>query len=92
MRDWRAKWKTFGWRRTKGAKEQIKNTDLWQRLDTLLSEHEVTYAWVRGHAGHPENERCDVLSVQAADKVAKDPNAPVDVRQMDGNSLFDEAS
>lgn len=45
----------------------VKNPDLWKRLDPLLSRHEVEFVWVRGHAGHPYNERCDKLATAAAD-------------------------
>jgi ribonuclease HI len=43
----------------------VKNVELWQELDALLAKHEVTFTHVRGHAGHPENERCDQLAVAA---------------------------
>lgn len=61
--DWIRKWKTNGWRTA--AKKPVKNVDLWQRLDALIAEHDVTWHWVRGHAGHPENERADELARQA---------------------------
>lgn len=51
------------WRRTSFAK--VKNPDLWMRLDSLLTGLNVTFHWVKGHAGHPENERCDALAVAA---------------------------
>ncbi len=53
-----------GWKR-KGWPDRIKNQDLWQTLDVLLAKHEVTMHWVRGHDGHPENERCDALARSA---------------------------
>ncbi len=60
--NWLYNWKIRGWRTAnKGA---VKNVDLWKKLDELLSEHDVTFVWVKGHAGHPENERCDRLAVQ----------------------------
>ncbi|HET6251335.1 MAG TPA: ribonuclease HI [Tepidisphaeraceae bacterium] len=90
LRDWMTKWKRHGFRRSIGSKVTIKNADLWQRAAPLLAIHEMSYVWVRGHAGHPENERCDVLSVQAADKAARDPNAPADVRPVADNPLFDD--
>ncbi len=58
----------LGWARewrAKGYKKK-KNPDLWEQLLTLCDRHEVTFTWVQGHAGNPENERCDQLSVQAA--------------------------
>ena len=63
---WAKKWKAQGWMRNK--KEKALNPDLWEELLTLLSVHEVTFSWVKGHAGHPENERCDKLAVAARRK------------------------
>lgn len=60
---WAKKWKAQGWMRNKKAKAL--NPDLWEELLTLLSVHEVTFSWVKGHAGHPENERCDEMAVAA---------------------------
>ncbi len=57
---WMANWKSRGWRTT--DKKPVKNQDLWQRLDTALAPHTVRWHWVRGHAGHPENERADALA------------------------------
>jgi ribonuclease HI len=57
---WIHGWKTNGWR-TAGRKP-VKNVDLWQRLDAAQARHEVTWAWIRGHAGHAENERADALA------------------------------
>jgi ribonuclease HI len=71
--DWMVKWKKFGWKKSKSAKEPIKNVDLWRRLDELLQRHTVTASWVRGHVGHVENERCDTLAEAAAAKIAKTP-------------------
>jgi ribonuclease HI len=71
---WARKWKSQGWMRNK--KEPALNPDLWDRLLSLLSKHTVTFQWVRGHNGHPENERCDVLAVEAANG----HNLPDDVR------------
>ncbi len=56
VNEWMAGWKRKGW------PERIKNQDLWKRLDGLLSTYDVTFHWVRGHAGHPENERADELA------------------------------
>ena len=53
-------WRKNGWR--KGNKEPALNPDLWGRLLDLLEAHQVTLHWVKGHAGHPENERCDALA------------------------------
>jgi len=56
---WLEKWKRKNWKT--GGKKPVKNQDLWKRLDALLARHEVQWEWVRGHAGHEENERCDEL-------------------------------
>jgi ribonuclease HI len=61
---WARKWQANGWKRNK--KDYAKNPDLWQQLLDLCSHHQVTFRWVKGHAGHPENERCDQLAVAAA--------------------------
>ena len=67
--EWMPKWKTNGWRRReKGRWAEVKNVDLWKTLDELLAKHEVTFTHVRGHAGHPENERCDTAAVAAYQK------------------------
>lgn len=59
---WAKSWQKNGWR--KGDKKPALNPDLWQKLLELLEIHEVNIVWVKGHAGHPENERCDVLAVE----------------------------
>lgn len=61
---WVHKWKSMGWMRNK--KEKALNPDLWERLLKAMEKHKVTFEWVRGHNGHPENERCDRLAVEAA--------------------------
>lgn len=65
LTQWMAKWKVNHWRRGSSA---VKNADLWRRLDELASTHRVTFTHVRGHCGHPENERCDQLAVAAYQK------------------------
>ena len=57
---WIKGWKKNGWRTA--DKKPVKNIDLWQRLDEALAHHNVEFIWVRGHAGHPENERADELA------------------------------
>jgi ribonuclease HI len=57
---WLARWKQNGWRTA--SRKPVRNVDLWQRLDAALANHDVEWAWVRGHAGHPENERADALA------------------------------
>lgn len=65
-RDWLPGWKRNGWKRKENGKlKPLKNLDHWQEIDRLLSEHEVRFTVVRGHAGHPENERCDQMAVAA---------------------------
>lgn len=61
---WAKKWQSNGW--IKGDKKKALNSDLWERLLALLDKHRVTFIWVKGHAGHSENERCDRLAVEAA--------------------------
>jgi ribonuclease HI len=58
---WAKKWKANGWMRNK--KDPALNPDLWDKLLALLEIHEVSFCWVKGHAGHPENERCDEMAV-----------------------------
>ena len=62
---WIDGWIKKGWKR--GKNEQVKNVDLWKRLLTAKEPHDVTFIWVKGHAGHPQNERCDALATGAAD-------------------------
>ncbi len=64
--EWMPKWKANGWRRREGSQwKEVKNEDLWRRLDELISLHQLTYIRVAGHSGHPENDRCDELAVAA---------------------------
>ncbi len=65
--EWMPGWKRNGWRRKEGNQwKPVKNVELWQRLDELLARHDVRFTVVRGHTGHPENERCDELAVAAS--------------------------
>ena len=59
---WIHKWKENGWKTA--ARKPVKNAELWRRLDAALATHEVEWHWVKGHAGHPENERADALARQ----------------------------
>lgn len=63
--NWIAGWLKRGWKNAQ--KEPVKNADLWKRLLAAKKPHDVTFVWVKGHAGHPENERCDQLATAAAD-------------------------
>jgi ribonuclease HI len=70
--EWLTKWKQNGWRRREGKKwAEVKNEDLWRKLDELLARHKVHYTRVVGHSGHPENDRCDELAVAAYQKLLK---------------------
>lgn len=62
MESWIEGWKKNGWQTA--SKLPVKNADLWRELDTLVQQHQVTWTWVKGHAGHPENERADALANQ----------------------------
>ncbi len=62
---WAERWRSRGWMRTKT--DPALNSDLWEKLLALLEKHDVEFIWVRGHNGHPENERCDRLAVAQRD-------------------------
>lgn len=62
---WAESWRRRGWKKSDG--KPALNTDLWERLLGLLATHEVEFAWIKGHAGHAENERCDALAVTQRD-------------------------
>lgn len=62
---WIDGWMKKGWKR--GKNESVKNVDLWKRLLAAMKPHKVQYVWVKGHAGHKQNERCDTLATTAAD-------------------------
>jgi len=69
MTEWMPKWKRNGWKRKEKSKlVPVKNLELWQQLDALLQKHSVKYTRVAGHSGHPENDRCDELAVEAYQK------------------------
>jgi len=64
VKDGITKW-IFGWKRNgwkTAAKKPVKNQDLWQRLDESLASHDIEWHWIKGHSGHPENERCDEMA------------------------------
>ena len=67
--EWMPGWKRKAWRRADG--QPVMNADLWQALDAQLKIHRVKAHWVKGHAGHPENERVDRLASEAAKSIAK---------------------
>lgn len=61
VEQWMKGWKARGWKTAN--KKAVKNQGLWQKIDALLAEHDVSFHWVKGHSGHPENERADSLAV-----------------------------
>lgn len=63
---WAKKWQANNW--IKSDKKKALNSDLWEKLLCLLEKHDVNFIWVKGHAGHPENERCDQLAVEQSQK------------------------
>jgi ribonuclease HI len=72
--EWIGAWKKRGWKTA--DKKPVKNADLWQALEAAGAGHRVTWTWVRGHAGHPENERVDELARAEAEKFRAPPPAP----------------
>jgi ribonuclease HI len=74
---WARRWQANGWLRApnqSGLRQRAENVDLWEQMLVLLDQHDVEFRWVKGHANHAENERCDRLAVQAAHQ----PNLPPD--------------
>ena len=64
---WLDNWQRKGWKNSSGG--AVKNVDLWKRLLSAAAPHDLSFTWVKGHDGHPENERCDALATRAADSV-----------------------
>lgn len=85
---WAKRWRANGWRRDTG--QPAINPDLWKQLLALCEQHEVTFAWVRGHAGNVENERCDRLSVQAANGKNLAIDAAYELAVAKAPTLFDQ--
>ena len=71
---WIHSWKRKGWKTA--DKKPVKNEDLWRELDSLAARHQVEWHWVKGHAGHPENERADALANKGIDKKNDAPGSP----------------
>lgn len=74
VKDGITKW-IFGWKRNgwkTAAKKPVKNAELWQQLDDAQTRHDITWHWLKGHAGHPENERADELARQAITDIRRD--------------------
>ncbi len=67
MTEWLPGWKARGWKTS--AKKPVLNAELWQRLDELAAEHDIEWRWVKGHSGHPENERADQLANRGIDEL-----------------------
>ncbi len=65
--EWLSNWKRRGWKTA--DKKPVKNADLWRRLDAATEGHDISWRWVRGHSGHPENERVDALAREAIQKL-----------------------
>lgn len=66
---WLVNWKRKNWKKSDG--KPVLNPDLWQTLDDLLHIHDVSFIWIKGHAGHPENERCDMIAVNEYKKLTE---------------------
>ena len=64
---WVDSWRQKGWKR---GKEELKNVELWEELYSLVEKHEVDFVWIKGHNGHPYNERCDALATAYADSLS----------------------
>lgn len=71
MNTWIHAWKKNGWRTS--DKKPVKNAELWQALDDLARRHRLEWVWVKGHAGHPDNERADALANRGIDELEKTP-------------------
>ena len=71
---WIHSWKRKGWKTA--DRKPVKNDDLWRELDALAARHQVEWHWVKGHAGHPENERADALANKGIDKKNDAPGSP----------------
>ncbi|TNE59554.1 MAG: ribonuclease HI [Alphaproteobacteria bacterium] len=69
IQKWMTGWKRNGWKTAN--KKPVKNVELWQRLEEAAARHEVTWEWVRGHTGHPENERADELARRGIDEIRR---------------------
>jgi len=67
INEWMVNWKRRGWKTA--AKKPVKNVDLWQRLDKAVNRHNVSWFWVKGHSGHPGNERADALANRGIDEL-----------------------
>ncbi|KZX71658.1 MULTISPECIES: ribonuclease HI [unclassified Alcanivorax] len=71
---WMANWKKRGWKTA--SKQPVKNADLWRRLDAACSKHTIEWQWVKGHSGHPENEKADALANRGIDELLQKKGMP----------------
>ena len=69
VQDWMPRWKANGWKTA--SKKPVANQDLWEQLDQAVQRHDITWHWVKGHAGNKFNERCDQLARSAAESIAR---------------------
>ena len=69
VQDWMPHWKANGWKTA--SKKPVANQDLWEQLDQAVQRHDITWHWVKGHAGNEFNERCDQLARSAAESIAR---------------------
>jgi ribonuclease HI len=67
IKEWMPNWKKRGWKTA--DRKPVKNVDLWQQLDALVQQHDIGWHWVRGHSGHPENERADALANKGVEDI-----------------------
>jgi ribonuclease HI len=65
--EWLASWKRRGWKTA--DKQPVKNQDLWERLERAIAQHKIQWDWIKGHSGHPENERADALANRGIDEM-----------------------
>jgi ribonuclease HI len=77
---WLADWKRRGWKTA--ARKPVKNEDLWRRLDAACERHQVRWQWIKGHSGHPENERADQLANEAIDDLLAGTRLAADRRTL----------
>lgn len=75
--EWLPRWKATGWRTA--ARKPVKNEDLWRRLEEAAARHQVEWHWVKGHSGHAENERADILANRGLDDILAAARTPEDV-------------
>ncbi len=85
-RGWAKRWRSKGWKLS--PSKPAKNSDLWKELLELCEKHSVTFKWVKGHDGHAENERCDVLAVAASEKTDLPVDEFFETKPLPADDLF----